>query len=63
MNRGGFTYELITNGIFRLHKSESQMRCESDREGSEPELQENVYVNKLSVAWELVGHFSNKWDL
>lgn len=34
-----------------------------DREGSEPELQGNVYVNKLSIAWQLVGHFSNKWDL
>lgn len=34
-----------------------------DREGSEPELQGNVYVHKLSIAWELVGNFRNKWDL
>lgn len=35
----------------------------ADREGAEPQLQGNVYVNKLSIARELVRHFSNKWDL
>lgn len=34
-----------------------------DRKGAEPELQGNAYMNKLRIAQELVGHFSNKWDL
>lgn len=28
-----------------------------------PELQCHVYVNELNITQQLVGHFSNKWDM